>query len=751
MNSRHWTILIVDDEQDVIDVSLMVFEDFEYMGKGLRVLTANSATAAREIFQSEGDIAAAYIDVVMETEHAGLDLVEYVRNELNNHDTRIVLRTGNPGAAPPLDIIRHMEVDDYKEKTELTAERLEISLLTALRAYRSIRASISKSRFVANMSHEIRTPLNAIIGLSNLVLRTELTPRQRDHLGKIESAGKHLLGVINDILDFSKIEAGKLKLEQIDFDLEVLLNNVMSMVVQRAQEKGLELVLDVPCDQSRKLCGDVQRLTQVLLNYVNNAIKFTESGEIQIRATTAGSPNGQRQMLRFEVSDTGIGLTPAEASRLFQEFEQADTSTTRNYGGTGLGLAIAKNLATLMGGEVGVSSKKGVGSVFWFTAELEASRGGERRNLVPDEHYWGERVLVADDNNATRQLLVRKLQNMRFKVDAVADGTLAVQAARRALEDHHPYRLIFLDWRMPEMDGITAAREIRAFDEGEHEHQHIVCITGAGHDEFDAQVHQNDFDVMLIKPVTTEQLFDAVVEALGKSQLVKPSNKHSLELDATDTGSTQTLAWQGKLAGYSVLLVDDDRLYRQIGAELLRAAGIETVSAVNGADALERLAQQRFDLVLLDIHMPVMDGYTTVRALRAQGTMSNLPVLAMTAGVLTERDTSWVESGFNDLLSKPIVPEMLYATLERWLPPRGPAAANVPHTSTEPHADHAYWLKKLETLLECGDADAQYVLSEHADIFREALGRRFSAIQRAIDSFEFEKALELVHQDRSQS
>ena len=416
MNHSHWTVLLVDDEQDVIDVTLMVLEDFEYMGKGLRILTANSGTAAREIFQNEGDIAVAFVDVVMETEHAGLDLIEFVRNELHNHDTRLVLRTGNPGAAPPLDIMRHMEVDDYKEKTELTAERLEISLLTALRAYRNIRASISKSRFVANMSHEIRTPLNAIIGLSSLVLRTELTPRQRDHVGKIESAGKHLLGVINDILDFSKIEAGKLKLEQIDFDLEVLLNNVMSMVVQRAQDKGLELLLDVPSDLRRDWCGDVQRLTQILLNYVNNAIKFTEAGEIQIRVSPVGSVTGQRQMLRFEVSDTGIGLTPQETSRLFQEFEQADASTTRQFGGTGLGLAIAKNLATLMGGEVGVTSEKGAGSVFWFTAILDLSQQGARRSLVPDEQYWGERVLVADDNHATRMLLVRKLQPQNITV-----------------------------------------------------------------------------------------------------------------------------------------------------------------------------------------------------------------------------------------------------------------------------------------------------------------------------------------------
>jgi signal transduction histidine kinase len=507
MLTAPWTLLLVDDDEDVIEVTRMVLEDVIFDGRGLRILSAGSAKAARQVFETESGIALALVDVVMETEHAGLDLIRYVREELQNTETRLVLRTGNPGAAPPLEIVRHLEIDDYKEKTELTAERLELTVLTALRSYRNLRANKTKSLFVANLSHELRTPLNAIIGMSHLALRQPLAPRIQEYVGKIESAGKHLLGVINDILDFSKIESGKLTLDDASFELEGLLANVVAMVSPSAQAKGLELLVDVHPDVPRHLIGDPQRLSQILLNYVSNAVKFTPQGQVSVRITTTGTGQPQQPLVRFEVHDTGIGLTVQERVRLFQEFEQADPSTTRRYGGTGLGLAIAKRLAHMMHGQVGVESEKGVGSTFWFTAVLGLDNE-PRQGLTLAPEWLGAQVLVADDNLATRELLVRKLERLGLVAKAVVDGRQAVRAVEASNSMRSPVRAVFMDWRMPVMDGVEASRAIRALPLSVR--PRLICVTGAGYEELEVQATESDFDHVLIKPVTTEQLIHAL-------------------------------------------------------------------------------------------------------------------------------------------------------------------------------------------------------------------------------------------------
>jgi len=507
MLATPWTLLLVDDDEDIIEVTRLVLEDVEFDGRGLRILSAHSAKEARQIFETESGIALALVDVVMETEHAGLDLIRYVREELRNTETRLVLRTGNPGAAPPLEIVRHLEIDDYKEKTELTAERLELTVLTALRSYRNLRANKTKSLFVANLSHELRTPLNAIIGMSHLALRQPLAPRAQEYVQKIESAGKHLLGVINDILDFSKIESGKLALDASSFELEGLLANVLTMVSPSAQAKGLELLVDIHPDVPRHLIGDPQRLSQILLNYVSNAVKFTPQGQVSVHITATASSQPGQQLVRFEVRDTGIGLTLQERVRLFQEFEQADASTTRRYGGTGLGLAIAKRLAHMMSGQVGVHSDKGVGSTFWFTAVLGLERE-QRPGLTLAPAWQGAQVLVADDNLATRELLVRKLERLGLVAKAVVDGRQAVRAVEASERMHSPFRAVFMDWRMPVMDGVEACRAIRALPLSAL--PRLICVTGAGYEELEVQASESDFDHVLIKPVTTEQLIDAL-------------------------------------------------------------------------------------------------------------------------------------------------------------------------------------------------------------------------------------------------
>ena len=737
--AQPWTILVVDDDPGVIEVTQLVLEDFSYQGRPLRILTADSAERARQVLEAENSVALAIVDVVMETEHAGLDLVRHIRNTLHNHDMRIVLRTGNPGAAPPLDIMRHMEVDDYKEKTELTADRLEILVLTGLRAYGHIKASDAKTRFLSTMSHEIRTPLNAVIGLSNLVLRTELTPRQHDYLTKIESAGRHLLGVISDVLDFGKIEAGKMKLESVEFNLELLLNNVMGMVKTRAQDKGLELILDVASGINPLLSGDPQRLSQILLNYVNNAIKFTEHGQIMIMVNPLHGASAGNVMLRFDVSDTGIGMTAEETTRLFQDFEQADSSISRKYGGSGLGLAIAKNLARLMEGEVGVSSEKGKGSTFWFTAmlKLPSHRAGAP-SMLPNQ-LKGARMLVADDNSTTRHLLARRLGRLGLDVDEVGDGEAAVTAYERSLTEGRPYRMILMDWYMPVLDGLQSARAIRRL--AQKEPLSIVCVTGAMEEEIDAQIRETDFDGILSKPITTDQLFDAI-----NGQLSKPAVEERDSSMTARIGPTSSLAWEGRLAGKRVLLVDDDRLYRQIGAELLTVAGIHNTTAMNGEEAITKLAVATFDLVLMDIHMPVMDGVQAVHMLRQNPVLSHLPVLAMTAGTNFDQDTSWASMGFNDVLRKPITPETLYQKLERWLVVAHDRTGSAPQADgpTGVSAESIAAIAQLCKLLENGDSEANDFFREHVPLLRPVLGPRHQVVKHALEAFEFEQALDLL-------